>query len=33
MSGLRSAFLGLGLLIVVSGAQAQETRVNGRHPF
>jgi hypothetical protein len=33
MNRLRSAFLGLGLLIVVSGAQAQETRVKANIPF
>jgi hypothetical protein len=33
MNRLRSAFLGLGLLIVVSGAQAQETRVKADIPF
>src|SRR5215475_9162861 len=33
MNRLRSAFLGLGLLLVVSGAQAQETRVKANIPF
>jgi hypothetical protein len=33
MNRLRSAFLGLGLLIVVSSAQAQETRVRADIPF
>jgi hypothetical protein len=33
MNRLRSAFLGLGLLIAVSGAQAQGTRVKANIPF
>ena len=33
MNRLRSAFLGLGLLLVVSGVQAQETRVKANIPF
>ena len=33
MNRLRSAFLGLGLLMVVSSAQAQETRVKADIPF
>ena len=33
MNRLRSVFLGLGLLIVVSSAQAQETRVRADIPF
>jgi hypothetical protein len=33
MNRLRSAFLGLGLLVVVSGAQAQGTRVKANIPF
>jgi hypothetical protein len=33
MNRLRSAFLGLGLLLAVSAAQAQETRVKASIPF
>ena len=33
MNRLHSAFLGLGLLLIVSGAQAQETRVKANIPF
>jgi hypothetical protein len=33
MNRLRSAFLGLGLLLAVSAAQAQETRVKANIPF
>jgi hypothetical protein len=33
MDRLRSAFLGFGLLLAVSGAQAQETRVKAHIPF
>jgi hypothetical protein len=33
MNRLRSAFLGLGLLMVVSAAQAQETRLKANIPF
>jgi hypothetical protein len=33
MKCLRSAFLGLGLLLTVSAAQAQETRVKANIPF
>jgi hypothetical protein len=33
MNRLRSAFLGLGLLLVASGAQAQETYVKANIPF
>jgi hypothetical protein len=33
MNRLRSAFLGVGLLLVASGAQAQETHVKANIPF